>query len=269
VTTKEFADEHPTLKVIEARFRISAKIEGPAADVVEFFYVLKTDKTMRINNYSPNTTLESTVAADHIEVTDAAETAKTTGADGHVVFNPFAALGGSHNQSSKKSESSRYKQIAAKDLVLSSGTIDREHGVFFRLRPSRTDSLEGGKEFKFMATVPKTWRGGLCTISCEARTTKRYMMSTSVVPSASGEAQVGMYVVGDVEAATLAEDLRASQETYAELLAQQQARGNVIHTISTQTVDVITGKAARQRQELENAENTVSEIQKRIEELAR
>jgi hypothetical protein len=267
VTSQEFAQVNPTLKVVEARFRISAQIEGTPTDIVEFFYVLKTDKSMRINDYLPNTTLESTVEKDHIDITDASENAKATGANAGVAFNPFS-LGGSHNQSTKKTESSHYKQIAAKDLVLSSGTIDREHGVFFRLRPSRSDSLEGGKEFKFMATVPRNWRGDLCTISCVAKGTKRSVISTSLVDVGANHVQIGMHLAGDVQAATLAEDFRTAQEVHANLLAEQ-AKASVVQTISTQTVGLITGKTAQQRRELENAEKAVSELQKRIEQLAR
>jgi hypothetical protein len=269
VTPKEFALVHPTLKVVEAKFRISARmIEGTPSGIVEFFYVLKTDQTMRITDYLPNTTLESSVAEDHIEVTDASENSKATRLDANVAYKPLI-FGGSHNQSSKKSESSHYKQIAAKDLVLASGTIDREHGVFFRLRPSRTDSLEGGKEFMFMATVPKTWRGSLCTISCSARATKHSMISTSVVPSGSEEVQVGLYVAGDVQAAALAEDLRLAQETLEALLMKQPKKNHVIQTISTEAAGLLTGKATRERQELENAKRTVSELQKRIEQLGK
>jgi hypothetical protein len=267
VTTKEFAQTHPTLKVIEAKFRISAKIEGVAADIVEFFYVIKTDR-MRINDYSPNTKLESTVDSDHIEVTDATENANGTGADAHVVFKPFS-LGGSHNRTTKKSESSHYKQIAAKDLVLSSGTIDREHGVFFRLRPSRSDALEGGKEFKLIAIVPRSWRGDLCTINCSAKANKRSVMSTSLVDAGTEAVQVGMYLAGDLEAAALAEDFRNTEEIYADLLNKQKAKGNVIQTISTEAAGLLTGKSARQRQELENAEKAVEELRGQIEQLAK
>jgi hypothetical protein len=269
VTSREFAQFNPTLKVIEAKFRISARmIEGTPADVVEFFYTLKTDQTMRITDYFPNTTLESKVDADHIEVTDATEAGKADGVDAHVVFKPFA-LGGSHNQTVKKSESSHYKQIAAKDLVLSSGTTDREHGVFYRLQPSRSDSLEGGKEFKFLATVPRNWRGDLCTISCAAKATKRSMISTSCVEAGSNQVQVGMYLAGNLEAASLAEDLRNAQERQAELLAKNKSNGNVFHTISTQTVGRFTGEAAQRRQALEDAQKNLAEVRQRIAQLAR
>jgi hypothetical protein len=268
VTTAEFAQTHPTLKVIEARFRISARLkDGTPSDIVEFFYTLKTDQAMRITDYSPNTTLESTVDADHIEITDATENAKTLGADAHVALKPFV-LGGSHNQTQKKSESSHYKQIAARDVVLSSGTTDREHGVFYRLRPSRTDSLEGGKEFKLTATVPRAWRGALCTIACAAKGTRHSVFSTSQVEAGGDRVQVGMYLAGNLEAARLAEGLRIAQERYDALLARQQSKGHVFQVISTSTVGLITGSAAQERQSVQEAEKTVAETQQQIQRLA-
>src|SRR5262249_34525397 len=107
VTPADFAAAHPTLKVIEARFRISARItDGNAADLVDFVYVLNSpNKTLHLQDYLPNTTLESAVADDKIEITSAHENASTTGAEAHVVYKVFA-IGGSHSQNSKKSESS-------------------------------------------------------------------------------------------------------------------------------------------------------------------
>jgi hypothetical protein len=269
VTSPEFAAAHPRLKVIEAKVRISARmIEGSLADVVEFTYVLKTNPMMRITNYLPNTTLESSVADDSIEITGASERSKALGLDAHVAYKP-AILGGTFSQGSKNSESSHYKQIAAKDLVLASGTIDREHGVFFRLRPSRSDSLEGGKEFVVTATVPKTWRGGLIRVSCAAKASKRTVFSTSVVSSGATQLQVGMYLVGDAQAASLAEELWLSQEIRESLLSNQPKSESVIHSISTEAAGLFSDKAQRPRDELVRAERAVLELQKQIEQLGR
>lgn len=269
VTTKEFADAHPSLKVVEAKFRLSARmIEGAHADIVEFYYVFKADPTMRISDYLPNTTLESSVVEDQIEVTDALEKSKALGLDAHVAYKPLI-LGGNYNQGSKKSESNHFKQIAAKDLVLASGTIDREHGVFFRLRPSRTNSFEGAREFTITAVVPRTWRGGLCTISCTSKATKRSVISTSVVPSGSASSQVGMYLLGDRQAAALAEQLWLAQESYENLLSTQTKKPSLLHTISTEAAGVFTGKTADEHPELAKAEKSILELQKRIGQLAR
>ena len=213
VTPADFASVHPALKVIEAKFRISARVvAGDLGDVVDYLYVIRSeDKTLKLQDYLPNTTLESAVADNQIEVTSSKEDLQSAGAEAHVVYKIFA-VGGTLSQSSKKAEANHYKQIAPQELVLASGTTDREHGVFFRLRPSRTASLEGSKVFTFLAIVPKTWRGDLCTISCEARAKKTSLISTAIVPAGRNRIEVGMYLAGDAEAYGLAEELRKSQE---------------------------------------------------------
>jgi hypothetical protein len=272
VTPPEFAPAHPMLKVIEAKFRISARVvEGNLADVVDFMYVLNSaDKTLRLQDYLPNTTLESAVADNQIEVTDATENATVTGAEAHVAYKIFA-IGANHSQSAKKSESNHYKQIAPKELVLASGTTNREHGVFFRLKPSRCASLEGAKEFTFLATVPKSWRGDLCSISCSARARKSSFLSTSVGVAGSEQAQVGMYLVGDAEAGATAEEFRAVQEVHAALVAAHANKENVLETISTQAVGLFTGKKsdAQWRKQLEESRQVVEDVENRLKQLAR
>ncbi len=225
---------------------------------------------MRLQDYLPNTTLESAVAEDQIEVTDASENSKATGVEAHVVYKPLA-LGGTHTQGSKKSESSHYKQIAAKDLVLASGTTNREHGVFFRLRPSRASSLEGGKEFTFLATVPRTWRGDLCTISCAARAKKTSVFSTSVVPAGADQTLVGMYLAGDLQAAALAEELRRVLEVRAMLPPPRPANECALDTFSTQAAGFFTGKKPTPPvdKERQDAERAIVEVQSRLRQLAR
>ncbi len=270
-TPCDFAVAHPTMKVIEAKFRVSARlVDGKAEDIVDFMYVFDSNgRSMRVHDYLPNTTLESAVADDCIEITDASEDSKTAGAEAHVAYK-ILNLGGTLNQSSKKTESSHYKQVASKDLVLASGTMHREHGVFFRLRPSRHASLEGAKEFSILATVPKSWRGDVCTISCTARVTKRATFSTTVVPSGTEQAQIGLYLSGDSEAAAVAEDFRRVQETRAVLVARP-SKDCPLETFSTQAVVLLTGKKSESqaRKELDEAERAVVDVYNQLQQLAR
>jgi hypothetical protein len=271
-TPPGFAQSHPGLKVIEGKFRISARvIDGKLADVVDFLYVLKSDnRVLRLQDYLPNTTLESAVVDDQIEISDASENATAKSADAHVVYKPFA-LGGTLSNSTKNCESSKYKQIAPRELVLAAGTTNREHGVFFRLQPSRSASLEGAKEFTFLATVPGTWRGDLCTITCGARAKKSSLVSTSVVAAGSCEAEVALYLAGDADAAALAEQLRAAQETHAKVLASQRAKEGVFDTISSQTVRLFTGKKsdAERLKELHDAEKSIAQVEHQLRQMAR
>lgn len=269
-TPADFAAAHPTLKVIEGKFRISARVvAGSLSEIVDFLYVLESDdRTLRLQDYLPNTTLESTVVDDQLEITSALEKSQAVTADAHVVYKPLA-LGGSYAIGSKQADFSRYKQIAAKELVLASGTTNREHGVFFRLQPSRTASLEGAKEFTFLATVPKTWRGDLCTISCTARAKKTSLVSTSVVPAGAEQAPIGMYLAGDVEAAASAERLRTAQETCAALRAAR-AKYSLFDTLSSQASRFFAPASSDpHRQQIADAERAVLNAQDCLKQLAR
>ena len=272
VTPADFAAGHPTLKVIEARFRISAHItEGNLSEIVNFLYTMTSDdKTMRLHDYLPNTTLESAVAEDQIEVTNANENSKATGAEAHVAYKPVL-LGASHNQTSKKSEASHYKQIAAKDLVLAAGTTNREHGVFFRLRPSRSAFARRRQEFTFLATVPKSWRGDLCTIACAAR----HHQDVAVLHlgrAGRGQcvAEVGMWLAGDHEAAEAAEQLCRAQELEADVRAKHPPKDGFDAFASQATVLFTSKKSEQQvRKELTEAARGVQRAQDDLKALAR
>jgi hypothetical protein len=272
VTPPDFQAAHPDLKVVEGKLRISARvISGAENEIVDFLYTIASpEHTMRFQDYLPNTMLESAVAEDQIEITDASEKTSATGADVHVVYKLFS-IGANHAQGSKKSEGSRYKQIASKELVLASGTTDREHGVFFRLRPSRSASLEGAKEFTFLATVSKSWRGDLCLISCVARTKKSSYFSNTVAPAGEILAQVGVHLSGDGEAAKLAGQLRQMEEARAAAFAAHQAHENVFDTISNQTAGLFTGKKSKTstKQQLQEANQALADVQQRLQRLAK
>ncbi len=259
------------LKVIEGKLRITARLtEGLESQIVDYLYVINNpDERMRFQDYLPNTTLESAVADDQIEIQDASESANTAGADVHVVYK-LLALGGTLSHTSKNSEASRYHQIAPKELIVSSGTIDREHGVFFRLRPSRNDSLEGAREFTFLATVPKDWRGDVCRIACRARVKKDSFWSDSIETSGTREVPVGLYLAGDAEAASLAEELRRAADAYARELAKPPRKPSVFDTISSQTVGLFSSKKPKpENKELQAAKEALADVQTRLKQLSR
>ncbi len=146
VTPDDFRAAHSTLKVVEGTLRISARVaQGAESEIVDFLYVIEgPTNSMRFQDYLPNTFLESTVADDQIAISTGSENVNGGGLDAHVVYKPVT-VGGQLNHNEKKSESSCYKKIVPKELVLASGTTNREHGVFFRLRPSRR-RIVGGRQ---------------------------------------------------------------------------------------------------------------------------
>jgi len=225
VTPDTCAKAHPQLKVIEAKFRISASfVEGTENSIVDFVYMISSpEMRMKIMDYLPNTTLESTLAEDTIEVADTTENSDAKTEDAKVAYRVLN-LGASRTQASKKTQSDKYKQIVSKALVLAAGTTHREHGVFFKLRPSKGSSLEGGKEFTFLAVVPKAWRGDWCTVVCAARANKKSLLANTVALAGVEQAHVGMYLSGDREASDLAESLCQIQEANGGALSKQMAK---------------------------------------------
>ena len=225
VTPKKLAANHPELKVIEAKLRISARVpEGREADIVDFLYMITSPgQHMKIQDYLPNTTLESTVQDNQIEVADTSESTDATSEDCHIGYK-LLGLGGTANQGAKKTESSKYKEIAPKALVVASGTTNREHGVFFKLEPSKAASLEGAKTFTLLAIVPQAWTGDWCIVSCAARAKKKSFLSTTVAVAGIEQAHIGMYLSGDREANLCAEQLCEFQEMNERLLAMRSAR---------------------------------------------
>lgn len=223
VTPEKCAKAHPDHRVIEAKFKISAHFtEGGEAQIAHFDYlIVGAGGRLRMLDYLPNTTLESAYDDDRIEVADYTESNDSVTGDARVGYSIFS-LTGTLNQSTKKTEENRYKRIAPKSLVLASGTTNRGHGVFYKLRPSSGASLEGAREFTFLAVVPKVWRGDWCEFTCLARAAKKPLVGSPVV--GVEHAHVGLYMQGDQEASRWADELCNAQQAEGGLLAKRFAK---------------------------------------------
>jgi hypothetical protein len=242
VTPVRCAAMHPTKKVIEAKFRITAKFVAGAEDSVVDFTYLITSPELRIKvlDYLPNTTLESRYADDRIEVADFTENTDSTSAEARVAYSIFS-LSAVKNQLNRKTEQNQYQRIAPKSLVLASGTANRGHGVFYKLRPSNSESLEGAKEFSFLAIVPRDWRGDWCTFVCSARGSKRTLLGTSTIAAGVNKADVGLFLCGDVEAGRMADRLCAVQQANDGALAKRwsQEAAHAMQTSNAQGIALL------------------------------
>jgi hypothetical protein len=269
VTPDQFALANPQLKQIEVKVRISAReLKGDTSGILQFDYEIRIGEANRVIDFSPKTLLESTVVEDRIEITAAVEDSKASGADAAVGFNPVA-IGGSHNSTAKKSEAKHFKQVVAKDVVLASGTIEREHGVFFRIRPSRTATFEGSREFLLIVAVPQAWHAGMCKITCTAKLAKHSLMSESVVSIGGQQTEVGMFLLGDAEALATAEQLRNLQNVCERLSGGGDKKSNLFHAISTGTENVFARSAMqRKRAKLQQATKALDEVRARLVQLS-
>ena len=248
VTPEKCAAAHPTMKVIEAKFRISSSfIEGSEDSAVDLVYMISSpDMRLKVLDFLPNTTLESTTAEDLIDVVDNTENSDATTGEARVGYSVLS-LKGSKNQFSRKTESNRYQRIAPKNLVLAAGTVNRGNGVIYKLRPSQGSSLEGAKEFVLLCIVPKTWRGDWCSVICSSRSNKKTAISSTVAISGIEHAHVGLYLTGDHEAGELADAMTAVQYAHGGLLSKYLSR-QALHSVDdlhmAQTIQLTKGSGS-------------------------
>ncbi len=215
ITPEEFAATNPHEKIVEAKFLISVFVDsGDAADLAEVIvFIENPERRLRVVDFLPKTELATDIAG-HIEVVDTTEAAETADASlgGAVTVeygmlkataSPSAGAGKQHRTTQKQT----YQRLPPQELVLAAGTMNRQHGVFFKLRPSSQHVLEGMHELVCRFAVPKTWRGDYLVVRCEGRRAESSFLSREPLVCGHQCMYVGLYLRGDAWAKHLAQSL--------------------------------------------------------------
>jgi hypothetical protein len=231
VTGQAFALMHPNEKVVEANLRISVRLaQGDEREIEQLlFEITSPGERLRVVDFLPRTQLESE-AADGIQVTKTTETTRSLGATAGTGFS-FTRIAGA-NQASTSAQilpsananattthhnalTETSKKIPPGKVVVASGTMDNEHGVFYKLKRSAVTSFEGTKMVSFRFVVPADWRGDWVVISAQANGTfKRSLFFKAVESCGETKAFVGLYLAGDAAAERAALELAESQALY-------------------------------------------------------
>ena len=214
-------------KLIEARFRVSVLVnEGSAEDVDDIVVLIESPQhRLRVIDFSPKTEVANSVDGE-VQTTRTTENTTTAGAQLGGAPIPF------YNLASAQLSGTRHEVVAqtvkeqpAKCLVLASGTMDGEHGAFFKVKGAPQVPLEGAKEFACTFEVPKDWRGGWCLVSCHARNLEDHCLSKKNELCGFAETIVGLYLAGDEEVQQVAARLDLLQPRQALSRADREALG--------------------------------------------
>jgi len=217
-TPIEFAEANPQSKIVEARFQVSSLLRrGTEKDIKELMYVIwSPEKRLRVLDFEPQTQVGSEVT-DSIEVVETEEDMTSLNGSATVRIDPLAGIhvapSAGASKMKKQHLEQRYSKLPPKHLLLASGTTHREHGVFFKLKPSSQTSLEGQREFVCLFVVPKGWRGDYAYVDCTA-TPRNRTPWTKPEQYGSRRVLVGLYLQGDAEAREAAERLAYAYEAY-------------------------------------------------------
>ena len=199
-----YADE----KLVELKLRVSVHlIAGNIGDVEEVRIKVKDcDNKMRVHSFAPSTRLQSAYSKD-IRVTKTNESGKTLGASlggalpvpaGDFVAQVSPSISGGLSEREVVTEVQQ--RVAPQQAVVASGTINQEHGVFFKLRSSPQTSLEGVHVLTLRLLVPQNWRGDSMHVCCYATGHEKTLWMKQEITWAQVCAPVALYLAGDVEA---------------------------------------------------------------------
>jgi hypothetical protein len=219
VTAAETISRHPGAKLVEVAFDLSTRVvAGNEADIKHITVEIRSpDRQLLLVGFLPATTLLSESSNGFIEV----EQHKAAGQIAIEYGVPSAKI----QASAKNAGDSKIveKKLAPKSLLISATTIDRSHGVVFRLHPSSQDSLEKSRQFVCQFAVPATFRGDYVQLTCSAVGHNRGAMRSLDTEVSSGSAQftVGIYLDGNADAKRAAEVLAERQEALASLVVRQ------------------------------------------------
>jgi hypothetical protein len=249
VTPQAFALLHPREKVVEASLRVSVRLaKGEEKDIEELQFELTSPaERLRVVDFLPRTQIESE-SIDGIEVVKTTESIHSLGAGVGTTLSFSGGAGGAHgtvltqalpnanaNSTHRKELKETSKKLPPGKAVIISGTLENEHGVFYKLRRSATDSFEGTKLLSFRFVVPADWRGDWVVLSSEARgRTRRNYFFKSVAAVGESKAFIGLYLAGDETAERAALGLAEAQEQYFASKVPAERYDLMITTLATE-----------------------------------
>ena len=213
VTPPEFAGDNPGDKLIEVKLGISSLLQaGKEKDLAQYFIRIETpQRTMQVHDFLPKTAHEA--LQGNTTITKNAETTVSLGIN---ITGHYQALSGTAitpGISQKNGSCIKYDLLPPLETVTASGTILRGSGVYFKLKSSERNLLEGEREFGLVLRVPRGWRGDYLHVRCEAEGIARGLVSSLDQRQLCGQRDflISLYLEGDTEARRAAEELSRAE----------------------------------------------------------
>jgi len=208
VTPADYAATHPGYKLIEAKLEISSLlIAGQEKDLTHYFIRVESpQRTLAIVDYLPKTMHEA--LASKVTTEKGTERAVALGINLSEKYELLTLPGPSAGIGQKKTSSVKTELLPPLETVGASGTLDRGSVLFFKIKSTPRNLLEGTREYALVLRVPGNWRADYVRARCEAEGTRHAMVSTfdEQVPCGQREFLVSLYQDGDEGARQIAEN---------------------------------------------------------------
>lgn len=208
VTSPEFSSAHPGDKLIEVKLPISSLLQaGSEQDLGQYFVRMESpQRTMQVVDFLPKTAHESRLAGNKsVQTTDETTASIGINASGH--YETFTGGAVTSGLGKKYTSCVKYDLLPPLETVTASGTMQRGSGVYFKLKASERNLLEGQRDFALVLQVPSSWRADYLHIRCEAEGVVRGLVSSLDEKTLCGQRDflVSLHLAGDEPARRTAE----------------------------------------------------------------
>lgn len=234
VTPADYATLHPGQKLVEARLEISALLAaGQEKDLREFFIRVESpQRTLAVVDYLPKTAHEA--IATSVTKQDSTERASVLGINMSGKYELLALPGPSAGVGEKKTSSVKYELLPPLETVAASGTLLRGTALFFKIKATPRNLLEGTREYAVVLSVPTVWRADYLHVRCEAEGVRRGVVSTfdEEVKCGQREFVVALYQAGDEAARSIAENFARREAGRLVQSSKSKVPGRAVEWVS-------------------------------------
>lgn len=227
ITPADFDKTYPHDKLVELKLEVSSLLqEGSEADLRQYLYrIVSSQQTMTVIDYLPKT-LHETALAGNLKVEKSDERTASIGVNVSGKYEATPEAGFNSGVGEKKTSCVRFEMLPPLESVTASGTVLRGSGVYFKLKASDRNLLEGAREVAMTVRVPKAWRADYLHVRCEADGYSRSVVRSldTVVSCGERDFLVVVYLEGDEEARSLAHEMVRRELELRRVAAAYQAR---------------------------------------------
>jgi hypothetical protein len=129
----------------------------------------------------------------------------------------------------QKKSSVKCELLPPLETVAASGTLSRGTALFFKIKSTPRNLLEGTREYGLVLSVPTVWRADYLHVHCEAAGIKRGVVSTFDEEIKCGQRDfvVSLYQAGDEPARAIAENFARREAAKAAEVAKARSQSTM------------------------------------------
>lgn len=221
--------------LVTIELKLSSLIAAPDVPRIDQWLVQcqPRDRSLSIADYAPRTEVCSDIAGT-IQFKKTNEHNKSIGFSIDGNYGSFARGKSGIDQASKDINSYQLERIAPVQAVTASGTINRGLGVYFKLRWTAQQVLEGEKTFQLTLRVPPNWRGSLIDVSVVAQSEQKTFAGFDSETKTLGSADfiIAAYLQGDLQAEARARQLFDAELTLRSAASQYSPKPS-LHSVTS------------------------------------